>query len=472
MKKLAKKTKEKRSNVVAKIILFVIAFLIFLLRFTTIWTFKTYGSLKVEELVFHLKVPLNGVEAGLFNSYIVIALIPTLVTTVVVCFLILLIFTNFSSKQVCLKWGIRNKSKIHSIRILPHEGMLKYVNVFLLFLLFFEVYTDMKQLNITEYLENQSKDSPFIEENYVSPMDITYTFPEKKKNLIYIMVESFESTYFSIDLGGAQEENLLEELMPLIDEGTHFSNTDRYGGAINTPGAGWTVAAMVSQTSGRDLYYTQHGNYEIYDYYTAIKEKKISSDYFVWWGFEDSKLYTYAKEKLLSISKNNEPFNFTLLTADTHHIDGYTDSMCEIKYDSNYANSISCASMQLFNFIEWLKKQDFYSDTVVVVAGDHLSMDPNFFTNISGYERTVFDLILNSDRESENTKDRLFSTMDLFPTTLNALDVSISSNRIGLGTNLYSGDKTIFEEYGVDYVNNELNIRSKFYDDVFLYNKK
>ena len=62
--------------------------------------------------------------------------------------------------------------------------------------------------------------------------------------------------------------------------------------------------------------------------------------------------------------------------------------------------------------------------------------------------------------------------MDLFPTTLNALDVSISSNRIGLGTNLYSGDKTIFEEYGVDYVNNELNIRSKFYDDVFLYNKK
>lgn len=520
MKKLAKKTKEKRSNVVAKIILFVIAFLIFLLRFTTIWTFKTYGSLKVEELVFHLKVPLNGVEAGLFNSYIVIALIPTLVTTVVVCFLILLIFTNFSSKQVCLKWGIRNKSKIHSIRILPHEGMLKYVNVFLLFLLFFEVYTDMKQLNITEYLENQSKDSPFIEENYVSSMDITYTFPENKKNLIYIMVESFESTYFSIDLGGAQEENLLEELIPLIDEGTHFSNTDRYGGAINTPGAGWTAAAMVSQTSGlplkipvngnsygknsaflsgvyslgdilkdngyknyimmgsdssfagRDLYYTQHGNYEIYDYYTAIKEKKIPSDYFVWWGFEDSKLYTYAKEKLLSISKNNEPFNFTLLTADTHHIDGYTDSMCEIKYDSNYANSISCASMQLFNFIEWLKKQDFYSDTVVVVAGDHLSMDPNFFTNISGYERTVFDLILNSDRESENTKDRLFSTMDLFPTTLYALDVSISSNRIGLGTNLYSGDKTIFEEYGVDYVNNELNIRSKFYDDVFLYNKK
>lgn len=99
-------------------------------------------------------------------------------------------------------------------------------------------------------------------------------------------------------------------------------------------------------------------------------------------------------------------------------------------------------------------------------------MDPNFFTNISGYERTVFDLILNSDRESENTKDRLFSTMDLFPTTLYALDVSISSDRIGLGTNLYSGDKTIFEEYGVDYVNNELNIRSKFYDDVFLYNKK
>lgn len=51
--------------------------------------------------------------------------------------------------------------------------MLKYVNVFLLFLLFFEVYKDMKQLNIIEYLENQSKDSPFIKENYVR---ITNTF--------------------------------------------------------------------------------------------------------------------------------------------------------------------------------------------------------------------------------------------------------------------------------------------------------
>lgn len=64
MKKLAKKTKEKRSKAVEKIILFIIAFLIFLLRFTTVWTFKTYGSLKVEEFVFHLKVPLNGVEVG------------------------------------------------------------------------------------------------------------------------------------------------------------------------------------------------------------------------------------------------------------------------------------------------------------------------------------------------------------------------------------------------------------------------
>ena len=44
-------------------------------------------------------------------------------------------------------------------------------------------------------------------------------------------------------------------------------------------------------------YFTQHGQYEIYDYYTAIEKGKIPEDYYVWWGFEDSKLYEYAKEE-------------------------------------------------------------------------------------------------------------------------------------------------------------------------------
>ena len=58
-------------------------------------------------------------------------------------------------------------------------------------------------------------------------------------------------------------------------------------------------------------YFKQHGHYYIFDYYTAIEKKKID-DYFVWWGYEDKKLFEYAKEELVKLSNGDQPFNFTL----------------------------------------------------------------------------------------------------------------------------------------------------------------
>lgn len=59
--------------------------------------------------------------------------------------------------------------------------------------------------------------------------------------------------------------------------------------------------------------------------------------------------------------------------------------------------------------------------------------------------------------------------MDLYPTTLAALGVQIEGNRLGLGTNLYSGDKTLVEKYGLDYLNVELLKDSKLYRKKLLY---
>ena len=83
---------------------------------------------------------------------------------------------------------------------------------------------------------------------------------------------------------------------------------------------------------------TQHGDYEIWDYYTAIEKGKIDEDYSVWWGYEDMKLYEYAKEELTRISQNEEPFNFTMLTVDTHHIGGWVCPLCRDDYEEQYGN--------------------------------------------------------------------------------------------------------------------------------------
>lgn len=223
--------------------------------------------------------------------------------------------------------------------------------------------------------------------------------------------------------------------------------------------------------AGRDVYYKNHGNYKIYDYYSAMDDGIIDKDYFVFWGMEDEKLFTYAKKELKKISKNNEPFNFTLLTVDTHFMDGYTSDFCKEVSDNIYLNSVACSSYQVNEFVKWLKKQSFYDNTTIVIAGDHLSMNNYSFDNISDIDRTVYNTFINSGVKSENTNNRIFSTMDYFPTTIAALGATIEGDRLGLGTNLFSEKKTLIEEYGLKYVDTELDKNSKYYNECII-NKK
>lgn len=67
--------------------------------------------------------------------------------------------------------------------------------------------------------------------------------------------------------------------------------------------------------------------------------------------------------------------------------------------------------------------------------------------------------------------EREYTTLDLYPTTLAALGVQIEGNRLGLGTNLYSGEDTLIEKYGLDYINVELLKDSQLYRKKLLYGK-
>lgn len=187
----------------------------------------------------------------------------------------------------------------------------------------------------------------------------------------------------------------------------------------------------------------------------------------LWWGYEDKKLFDYAKQELLEISKKDEPFNYTILTADTHFIDGYMDSSCKEIFDIKYANSFYCSDGKVGEFVKWLKKQDFYDNTTIIIAGDHLTMQKNFYEE-SDYQRTIYNTIINSDIEAIYEKNRLFSTFDMFPTTLAALNVEIKGDKLGLGVNLFSEEKTLLEEFGIEKFNEEISKKSFYYDNVLL----
>ena len=217
---------------------------------------------------------------------------------------------------------------------------------------------------------------------------------------------------------------------------------------------------------GRRLYFTEHGNYDIIDYNYARESGMIPEDYGVWWGYEDQKLFQFAKEKLIELAGQGSPFNLTMLTVDTHFEDGYLCEQCPDTFgDDQYANVLACSSAQLNDFIEWVRQQEFYENTTIVLAGDHLTMDSNFCDVVSdNYDRKAYVSYINSGVEKQLNTERIYSTFDLFPTTLAALGVEIEGNRLGLGTNLFSSEETLTEKYGVDYENQELKKRSELLD--------
>ena len=236
--------------------------------------------------------------------------------------------------------------------------------------------------------------------------------------------------------------------------------------------AGYNQMFMMGSDSmfaGRKNYFEQHGNYKIWDYYTAIEKSKINKDYFQFWGFEDRKLFEFAKEEIIKLSQQPQPFNFSLLTVDTHFFDGYLDDECKTIFDIQYANSIHCSDKKIKEFIEWIKNQEFYENTTIVLIGDHLTMDKKFVNRyIDNDKRTIYNAFINPAVTTDNTKNRHFSVIDMFPTTLASLGVEIEGNKLGLGANLFSSEKTLIEEIGYDELNDEILKKSKYYIKNFL----
>ena len=391
-------------------------------------------------------------------------------------------------------------------------------NLLLTLLILFSCMFTINKLGIGNYVKNQLMVSDVFEKYYINGRDVNISFPLEKQNLIYIFVESLEMTNASIQDGGGRKNTVVSNLEKLALDNTNFSNTDKLGGALSVSGTTWTVAGMMAQTAGVPLkveiitsnqyngfgaslpgvynlgdilkgngyknylmmgsdasfggrkdYFSYHGDYTIYDYQYAKDNELIDSDYHVWWGYEDKKLFSFAKDKLEEISKKDEPFNFTILTADTHFVDGYLDESCPVVFDDQYSNVFNCADIMIVDFIKWIQKQDFYQNTTIIISGDHLTMQDGYYSELpDGYDRNIYNVIINSKTDPINTKNRIFSTLDMFPTTLAALGVDIEGNRLGLGTNLFSTKKTVAEETGIDVFSKELSKRSKFYNKYIL----
>ncbi len=477
------------------------------------WAFGAFGEMDFATILFHLREPLEGTNTGPFADAAPQVAVVSILFTVAGVWLALRCDTN---RQIIFQ--IHKKQLVFSLDFWNRHFVLHSVLVCILAAVVGLVY-----LGVPEYVMAQIDSSTLYEEYYVEPETASITFPDKKQNLIYIFMESMENTFMSVEHGGLEYAEMIPELYELQLANTNFTADGTVNGAFSPYGTTWTMGGMVAQTAGiplnipvggnamgdgyqilegafsigeileqagynqeflvgsnatfggRRTYMKNHGNYTIRDYNYAKKKGWIAEDYFVWWGYEDRKLYEFAQKEIQKLAKKDEPFNFTMLTVDTHFVGGYTCELCQDEFQGDsYAAVYACASRQVAEFVAWVRQQPFAEDTTIIICGDHLTMDNDYVKSSLGElpaegVRKVYTTVINPVCEYELTYNRMFTTFDMYPTTLASLGCQIEGNRLGLGTNLFSDTPTLVEVFGVDGLNAELMKNSHYYNDNILY---
>ena len=71
-----------------------------------------------------------------------------------------------------------------------------------------------------------------------------------------------------------------------------------------------------------------------------------------------------------------------------------------------------------------------------------------------------------------NLKIENLTIFDFYPTILASLGVKIKGEHLGLGTNLFSDEKTLLEKYGVKKINSEVTKYSKIFIEIYLFVKE
>lgn len=469
-------------------------------------------KIEFDELLYTLISPIDGANTSIVSSVITFAL-PYIIGAIVVYILIIL-GLRWLEKRVSSEIVIKTKKREHRINI--YSFTLKLVVVVSLACAC--GYAN-NSLDITGYIYNYLHPTTLYEDYYVNPQDVSIE-GENTKNVILIYLESLETTYADTKSGGYEEDNYISNLTKLANQYISFSNSTKLGGFHNTQGTTWTMGSLFAQTAGipysfpvdhnemgkyesfakgvtnlgdildekgynqeflcgsngdfagRKTYFEEHGNYKVFDLYSAIDAGYMTEDDIVWWGFDDELLFKIAKDEIGNLSSQDQPFNFSLLTVDTHYPSGYVCDECPDLYDNQTANVITCQDTQVSAFVKWCQTQSWYKDTTIILTGDHPRMDKETIPDgLEKYDRTMYNCFINTvydgDKKKLNLQNREWTPMDMLPSTLSAMGFNVEGHRLGLGTDLFSDTETLCEQLTYEVLNNEIRGYSKFYTKNF-----
>ncbi|HSQ97251.1 MAG TPA: sulfatase-like hydrolase/transferase [Rickettsiales bacterium] len=266
---------------------------------------------------------------------------------------------------------------------------------------------------------------------------------EKHKNLVLIYLESFDQSYLTDD----NVKDYTKNIQKLASENQFYNDIEQVKGCWGTvPGIICTQCGvqnisyfLIDNTYGKirdtqlvclpDILnkanYTQvflggadkklfnKGNYLLSHQYDIVEdrdsliqkdlslEEKLSD-----WGVADYDIFDIAKKEYVNLSKQNKPFNLTILTTATHSPNGLRDKRCKNSSENKILNAAECTDTLVGDFVNFLKKQKNYKDTTIIIMPDHRQFAMSSLNKLVDQEKEkLYFIVLNGDRKKDTVKD-------------------------------------------------------------------
>lgn len=468
------------------------------------WAIDTFPLSNIEAVLFTLFAgSKEGAEEFVVSSFLTRAMFPAIKVFSVLSAFQLVVVLILKKKQIALSFALwKIKTKIAGSTTNGYIFQIQKITLVVL-----AIYCGILSVVLPgivmsapfKALFQQPIDSKLYKDHYIDVEQINYF--AKPKNLIVILLESMETNFVSYT----------PEIQKMQNDNTNF-----VPGGVSVAGTSWTIAAITAKLCGiplnmpmgineylgklptylpgahclmeilEDKEYNQvfiqgssgnftqirdfvktHGHIELHDLEHYKKIGKVPEDYSVFWGIEDRKLYQYAKEELDSLYKLGSPFALYLTTMDTHQPEGYVDDKCNKEFENiagQFPKALRCASRQLFDFIAWAKIQPWYDNTVISVMGDHTHSRLSAKAGVVKSDSLYWTNFMINSAIQKPIKARQYSSLDMFPTLLEAMGFELEHRGVALGRSLFSDSLTMLELYGRKTLDSLLRERSIQYD--------
>lgn len=345
------------------------------------------------------------------------------------------------------------------ILILPYGFIFKLLNVFIVDYGF--DYLSSKKYTYSDIFKKVK------DEEYVTNDEIKILNPgEKHKNLIMIYLESYDLSY----LTNPAINKYTQDISKIAKNGEFYSNIEQLNGTMGTQAGIVSSQCGVKYLSyfifsnpygkintkqkltcfpdvlnkagyeqifigGADKKLFNKGNYLLSHKYNIVEDKhSLLTKYPNFetnlnsWGISDSDIFEVAQKEYMRLSKLKKPFNITILTTATHNPNGLKDNRCKNSDENELLNAIECTNDLVKNFVDFIKKQPNYKNTIIVILPDHRQYEVNVLANkIKPDEKKLFVIILNTQKISGT---KIYYT-DLPQIILKRLNIKSNANFLG-----------------------------------------